>query len=251
MSDEGEEVWDGRAAEAYDTPGTGMFAAEVLQPTVARLEELSCGGPALELAIGTGRVAIPLVERGVSVSGIELSQPMIDRLREKISEEELPVVHGSMTTAQVGGTFNVVYVVFNSISCLLTQAEQVACVRNAARHLAPGGCLVVELFVPDLRALTPGKTASTFLNEPGYIGLDTWEPAAQRLVSHHFRFTPEIGDNRRAHVFRSRHRYIWPAELDLMAQLSGLDLESRHEDWRGTPFTDDSSDHISVYRRST
>lgn len=103
--------------------------------------------------------------------------------------------------------------------------------------------------MPDLRALTPGKTASAFLTEPGYIGLDTWEPASQRLVSHHFRFTPEIGEDRRAHVFRSRHRYIWPAELDLMAQLAGLDLESRYGDWRGTPFTDDSRDHISVYRR--
>lgn len=172
MGDEGKDVWDRRAAAAYDTPGTGMFAADVLEPAVARLEELSRGGPALELAIGTGRVAIPLVERGVRVSGIELSQSMIDRLREKISEQKLPVVHGDMTTVQVDGTFTVVYVVFNSISCLLTQAEQVACVQNAARHLAPGGCLVVELFVPDLRALTPGKTASTFLNEPGHIGLD-------------------------------------------------------------------------------
>jgi SAM-dependent methyltransferase len=247
--DEGEDVWDRRAAQAYDTPGAGMFAAEVLEPTVARLEELSGGGPALELAIGTGRVAIPLVERGVRVSGIERSRPMIDRLREKIADDRLPVLHGDMTTARVDGTFSVVYVVFNSISCLLTQAGQLACVRNAARHLAPGGCLVVELFVPDLRALTPGSTVSAFLNEPGYLGLDTWEPAAQRLVSHHFRFTPEIGDDRRAHVFRSPHRYIWPAELDLMAQLAGLDLESRHGDWSGTPFTDDSSDHISVYRR--
>ena len=176
---------------------------------------------------------------------------MIDRLREKVDAGRLPVLFGDMTTARIDGLFDVVYVVFNSISCLLTQAAQVACVRNAANHLAPGGCFVVELFVPDLRSLTPGKTASTFVSEPGYIGLDTWEAATQHVISHHFRFTPEIGADRRAHVFRSPHRYIWPSELDLMAELAGLELESRHADWRGTPFGNDSPDHISVYRHPT
>lgn len=242
-------VWDERAAKAYDTPGTGMFAPEVLDPAVDRLAELAHGGRCLELAIGTGRVAIALLERGVEVSGIELSQPMIDRLREKIGADRLPVLCGDMSTARINGLFDVVYVVFNSISCLLTQAAQAACVRNAANHLAPNGCFVVELFVPDLRSLTPGKTASTFVSEPGYIGLDTWEAATQHVVSHHFRFAPEIGEDRRAHVFRSPHRYIWPSELDLMAQLAGLELESRHADWRKTPFDNDSRDHISVYRQ--
>ena len=234
--------------QAYDTPGTEMFDENVLGPTVDRLVELCRGGTALEFAIGTGRVAIPLRERGVRVSGIELSLPMIDRLREKVDEQHLPVVHGDMTNAQVEGTFSVVYVVFNSISCLLSQSDQVACVANAARHLASGGCFVVELFVPELRALPAGKTASAFVNEPGYLGIDTWSPVTQHLTSHHFRFTSEIGDDRRAHVFRSPHRYIWPSELDLMAQLAGLRLESRHPDWIGAAFTDESTSHVSVYR---
>jgi SAM-dependent methyltransferase len=244
-----DEIWDERAARDYDTPGTGMFAAEVLGPAVERLAELSAGGPVLEFAIGTGRVAIPLLERGVAVSGIELSRPMIDRLRAKVDEHSLPVVHGDMVTAQVAGTFRLVYVVFNSISNLLTQAEQVACVGNAARHLDPGGRFVVELFVPDLRALPPGRTAATFENEPGLIGIDTWDVANQRLVSHHFRFSPELGTDRKAHVFRTPHRYIWPSELDLMARLAGLEFEDRYANWTGAPFTAESTSHISVYQR--
>lgn len=243
------EIWNARAAQEYDTPGEGVFSPEVLGPAVARLAELSGGGPTLEFAIGTGRVAIPLMERGLAVSGIELSRPMIARLREKVDDRSLPVVHGDMTTAQVQGAFALVYVVFNSISNLLTQADQVACVRNAARHLAPGGRFVVELFVPDLRAVTPGKTGSVFVNEPGYLGIDTWDVSNQQLVSHHVRFAPEIGADRKAHVFRTPHRYVWPSELDLMSQLAGLELESRHADWTDSGFTAESTSHVSVYRR--
>jgi SAM-dependent methyltransferase len=242
-------VWDVQAAQHYDTPGTGMFAPDVLGPTVIRLAELAAGGPALEFAVGTGRVAIPLVERGVAVSGIDYSEPMISRLREKVDEQQLPALVGDMCTTQVPGSFALVYVVFNSISCLLSQEAQVECFRNAERHLSADGRFVVELFVPDLRGLPPGKTAAVFANEPGYVGLDTWDIVDQRLVSHHFRFSND--DSRReAHVFRSPHRYIWPAELDLMAQLAGLELESRHSDWTGAPFTEASTEHISVYRRT-
>ena len=244
-----DDIWDERAARTYDTPGRGMFAADVLEPAVDRLVDLAAGGAALEFAIGTGRVAIPLMERGVAVSGIELSGPMIDRLREKVDEARLPVVQGDMTTAQVAGAFSLVFVVFNSISCLLTQDDQVACVHNAARHLVPGGRFVVELFVPDLRSLPPGKAATTFVHAPGYLGIDTLDVVNQRLVSHHVTFTPEIGADRSAHIFRSPHRYIWPAELDLIAQIAGLELECRHADWAGAPFTDESTSHISVYRR--
>jgi SAM-dependent methyltransferase len=239
-----QEVWDEEAARSYDTPGTGMFAPEVLDPAVDRLAELAGGGTALELAIGTGRVAVPLATRGVPVTGIELSEPMIAQLRTKVDETTIPVVHGDMAGARAPGTFSVVYLVFNTISNLLTQAEQVACFRNAARHLEPGGRFVIELWVPELRALPPGRDATVSAARSGYIGLDTYDVVDQLVVSHHF----EFGAGRQARVFRSPHRYIWPAELDLMAQLAGFRLEARHGDWSGAPFTAESPSHVSVYR---
>lgn len=239
-----DEIWDDDAAGRYDTPGTGMFAAEVLGPAVNRLAELAGAGRALELAIGTGRVAIPLAERGVSVTGIELSQPMVDRLRINASEATIPVVLGNMATARAEGQYTLVYLVYNTISNLLTQEEQVACFRNAARHLTAGGRFVIELWVPELRKLPPGQQATVFAAEPGYIGLDTYDVLNQRVVSHHFMF----GEHKQARVSRSPHRYIWPAELDLMARLAGLELESRHSDWTGGEFTAESRSHVSVYR---
>jgi SAM-dependent methyltransferase len=239
-----EDIWDTETADRYDTPGTGMFAPDVLGPTVDRLAELAGSGRALELAIGTGRVAVPLAARGVPVSGIELSRPMVERLRTKADEAAIPVTVGDMATVRAPGRFTLVYLVYNTISNLLTQAEQVACFRNAARHLVPGGRFVVELAVPDLRRLPPGQAASVWHVEDGYIGLDTYDVVAQRLVSHHFSF----GQGRQARLFRSPHRYIWPAELDLMAQLAGFELESRHADWQGSELTADSQQHVSVYR---
>jgi SAM-dependent methyltransferase len=242
-----EQIWDVDAAQRYDTPGTGMFAPEVLGPAVDRLAELAGDGGALEFAIGTGRVAIPLAARGVPVTGIELSRPMIDQLRTKADEATIPVVVGDMATATAPGTYALAYLVFNTISNLLTQAAQVACFRNAARHLTPGGRFVVELEVPELRKLPPGQTAVVWHAEPGYIGLDTYDVLRQHIVSHHFRFD----DGEQARLFRSPHRYIWPAELDLMAQLAGFELETRHADWRGAEFTADSRSHVSVYRIPT
>src|SRR5215467_9666625 len=209
-----EDVWDHEAARTYDTPGEGMFAPEVLGPAVDRLAELAGDGAALEFAIGTGRVAIPLAARGVRVTGIELSGPMIEQLRTKAGEAAIPVIAGDMATA-APGEYALVYLVYNSISNLLTQAEQVECFRNAARHLRPGGRFVIELWVPELRKLPPGQVATVFSCEPGYIGLDTYDTLRQRVVSHHFWF----GEARQARMDRSPHRYIWPAELDLMAQL--------------------------------
>jgi SAM-dependent methyltransferase len=239
-----EEIWDAEVAQSYDTPGTGMFAVEVLEPTVDRLAELAGGGPVLELAIGTGRVAVPLAARGVPVTGIELSHPMIEQLRTKADETAIPVIVGDMATAIAPGRYALVYLVYNTISNLLTQADQVACFRNAARHLVPGGRFVVELWVPQLRKLPPGQRAVVFGVESGYIGLDTYDPVQQRVVSHHFRFD----DTRQARVLRSPHRYIWPAELDLMAQLAGFELETRHADWTGAEFIAESRSHVSVYR---
>ncbi len=242
-----EEIWDADAARTYDTPGVGMFAAEVLEPTVDRLAELADQGPALEFAIGTGRVAIPLVRRGIPVTGIELSLPMVDQLRSKADEDTIPVVVGDMATAHAPGEFRLVYLVYNTISNLLSQSEQVACFRNAARHLTPGGRFVIELWVPELRKLPPGQQATVWSCQPGYIGLDTYDVLQQRVVSHHFRF----GEGKQAQLFRRPHRYIWPAELDLMAQLAGFELEARNGDWTGAEFTAESRSHISIYRRST
>ncbi|RMI42385.1 class I SAM-dependent methyltransferase [Streptomyces triticirhizae] len=244
-----EDIWDAKAAQSYDTPGTGMFAPEVLGPTVERLARLADGGAALEFAIGTGRVAVPLVERGVPVTGIELSRPMVERLRTKADEATIPVVFGDMATASAPGPFRLVYLVFNTISNLLTQAEQVACFRNAARHLPPGGRFVIELWVPDVRKLPPGQQAVVWHTEDGYLALDTYDVLRQRVVSHHVRYgDARSGRGELEGVFLSPHRYIWPAELDLMAQLAGFELESRHADWEGTEFTAESRSHVSVYR---
>jgi SAM-dependent methyltransferase len=239
-----EDVWNREAAQDYDTPGTGMFAPEVLGPAVDRLAELAGAGRALEFAIGTGRVAVPLAGRGVPVAGIELSGPMIEQLRTKADETAIPVIAGDMTTARAPGAYTLVYLVYNAISNLPTQAEQVACFRNAARHLTPGGRFVIELWVPQLRTLPPGQPATVWASEPGYIGLDTYDVLHQQVVSHHFRF----GAGQEARLFRSPHRYIWPSELDLMAQLAGFELEARHADWAGAEFTAESPSHVSVYR---
>lgn len=239
-----EEIWDTEAAESYDTPGVGMFLPEVLLATVSRLAELAGDGRVLEFAIGTGRIAIPLRERGIPVAGIELSPAMIAQLRKKADEATIPVVRGDMATTVVAGEFTLVYLVNNTISNLLSQAEQVTCFRNAARHLTPGGRFVIELGVPGLRRLPPTQQAVVWHSETGYIGLDVYDVVNQHIVSHHFRF----GEGRDARLFRSPHRYVWPAELDLMAQIAGFELESRHADWVGSEFTAESRSHVSVYR---
>jgi SAM-dependent methyltransferase len=238
-------MWDVETAQLYDSPGTGMFSESVLGPVVDRLALLASGGRALEFAIGTGRVAVPLWARGVPVSGIDSSQPMIDVLRTKAADSDISVVVGDMASARVPGSFSLVYLVFNTIANLLTQSAQVDCFRNAARHLSPGGRFVIELWVPELRKLPPGQTATVFTSSPGYVGLDTYDVVGQQVVSHHFRFD----DSRQARLTRTPHRYIWPAELDLMGRLAGFTLESRHADWAGSEFTAESSSHVSVYRK--
>jgi SAM-dependent methyltransferase len=239
-----EDIWDEAAAKSYDTPGAGMFAADVLGPAVDRLAELANGGAALEFAIGTGRVAFPLRQRGVPVSGIEIAPAMVAQLRTKADEATIPVVIGDMTTATVPGSFALVFLVYNGISNLSRQEEQVACFRNAARHLSPGGRFVIELWVPRLPLEPPAAQARVFTVEPGYVGLDTYDVVDQHVISHHFRF----GEGPEARLFRSPHRWVWPSELDLMAQLAGFVLESRHGDWRGGAFTAASTSHVSVYR---
>ena len=237
------DLWDEETAERYDEDSAFMFAPEVLDPAVHFLADLAGGSRALELAIGTGRVAIPLTERGISVSGIELSQPMADQLRKK--RPDIPVVVGDMTTSTVPGRFGLVYLVWNSIGNLRTQAEQVACFRNAARHLAPGGRFVIELCIPGIRRFPPGQAAVPFHVGQHHVGFDTYDMTTQQGTSHHYHRRPDGTVTYGA----SNFRYIWPAECDLMAQLACLDLERRVADWAGNPFTSDSENHVSVWRK--
>jgi len=239
------DLWDEDTAERYDDISAEMFAPQVLDPAVDFLARLAGSGPALELAIGTGRVAVPLAARGVSVTGIELSQPMVDRLRRKVSAQELPVVTGDMATTTVPGRFSLVYVVWNSIGNLCTQDEQVKCFRNAARHLSPGGRFVVELWVPGLRRFPPGQAAVPFEVTHRHVAFDTYDLVTQQGTSHHY-WRLDGGSARYGY---SNFRYIWPAECDLMARLAGLALEQRVADWEGAPFTSDSENHVSVWRK--
>ncbi|UFQ99971.1 class I SAM-dependent methyltransferase [Streptomyces sp. Go40/10] len=242
------ELWTRAMADRYDTEETGMSSAAVLGPTLTFLTSLAGTGRALEFAIGTGRVGVPLRERGVPVVGIELSEHMVAVLRRKMDEDMLPVALGDMATTIVPGEFALVYLVYNTITNLLTQDEQVECFRNAARHLAPGGRYVVELGVPPLRLLPPGQVAVPFDVSERHLGFDTFDLVEQILVSHHLTRDGEDGRYRRG---SSRHRYAWPAELDLMARIAGLELERRVADWDGAPFTQDSPKHISVWRKPT
>jgi SAM-dependent methyltransferase len=237
------DYWDAATAASYDESSAFMFEPEVLGPAVNFLAELAGEGAALEFAIGTGRVAIPLADRGVFVAGIELSRPMVDILHRK--RADIPVVVGDMATSTAPGEFSLVYVVWNSIGNLLTQAEQVACFRNAARHLRPGGRFVVELWIPGIRRFPPGQLAVPFHIGTHHVGFDTYDLTTQGGTSHHYRRAPDGALTYGA----SNFRYIWPAECDLMAQLGGLELEHRFADWHRRTFTNDSESHISVWRK--
>jgi SAM-dependent methyltransferase len=222
------DVWDEETAAAYDEDAAEMFEPTVVGPAVDLLARLAGSGRALGFAIGTGRLGVPLRQRGVPVVGIDLSAPMVARLHEKISPSELQVVVGDMATTVVPGLFSLV-----------------ACFRNAARHLEPGGRFLVELFVPPLRRLPVGQTAVPGTVSESYTGLDTIDVVDQTLTSHHYYRAPS------GHVRydSGNFRYIWPAECDLMAQLAGMELESRFGDWDGSPFTADSEKHVSVWRK--
>jgi SAM-dependent methyltransferase len=239
------ELWDEDTAERYDETSAEMFAPEALDPAVDFLAGLAGSGAALEFAIGTGRVAVPLAGRGVSVTGIELSAPMVGQLRRKVDESTIPVIVGDMATTRVPGEFTLVYLVWNSISNLRTQAEQVDCFRNAARHLAPGGRFVIELWVPAVRRMPPGQQAVPMSLGEDHLVFDTYDLATQACTSHHYWHQADGTTRYGAGNFR----YIWPAECDLMAQLAGLELEHRYADWHRAPFSSDSESHVSVWRK--
>ncbi|MGH2756741.1 MAG: class I SAM-dependent DNA methyltransferase [Actinomycetota bacterium] len=236
--------FDERIAARYDETSAELFDPAVIEPVVDMVAELAGNGRALELGIGTGRIALPLAQRGVNVHGIDLSKAMVARLRSKPGGENIEVTIGDFATTTVGGTFSVAYLVYNTIMNLTTQAAQVACFRNVAGHLAPGGCFVVETMVRELQRLPPGETARVFHVSESKWGIDEYEVATQGLTSHHF----ELIDGNIERLSMP-FRYVWPSELDLMAQLAGLSLRDRWSAWKGEPFSSDSRKHVSVWQK--
>jgi SAM-dependent methyltransferase len=228
----------GAVAECYDVRQAEMFAPEVVEPTVDFLAELAAGGPALELGIGTGRIALPLAARGVRVAGIDLSPDMVARLREKAGGGQIRVEIGDFSKARVDGAYTLAYIVFNTINNLTTQEAQVACFANVASHLEPGGCFVVEVGVPVHEPVHVFDLSET------HVGIDEYDAVTQRLVSHHFTLVDESWE-RLSIPFRS----VEPSELDLMARLAGLQLRERLGGWRGEPFTAASTKHVSVWEK--
>ena len=242
MSDDG--YFDERIAARYDETSSEMFATEFLDAAVEFLFEIAGGGRALELGIGTGRIALPLVERGVTVHGIELSKAMAGKLRAKPTGADIGVTIGDFETTSVEGSFSLAYLVFNTIMNLTTQAAQVACFRNVSAHLEPGGCFAVEVMIPELQRLPPGDTFRVFYGSDDQWGIDEYDVAAQGLTSHHL----EIVDGRLERVSMP-FRYVWPSELDLMAQLAGMPLRERWSGLKRDPFTSESRQHVSVWEK--
>jgi SAM-dependent methyltransferase len=236
--------FDEPVADRYDRDAADMFDPAAVDPAIELLVALAGDGPALELGVGTGRIALPLSRR-VPVHGIDLSPAMVARLRAKPGGDAVGVTVGDFASTRVDGTFRLVYLVFNTIGNLTTQDQQVACFRNAADHLAPGGRFVIEVGVPELRRLPPGETARPFLVTPTALGFDEYDVVTQGLVSHHYR----VDDDGRSFQVSMPFRYVWPAELDLMAQLAGMTREERWGDWDRSPFTADSPKHVSVWRK--
>src|SRR5438067_9306833 len=211
-----------RVAARYDESSAEMFEPGVVEPVVHFLAELAGDGAALELGIGTGRIALPLAERGVRVHGIDLSEAMVARLRAKPGGEHIGVTIGDFASTSVEGTFSVAYLVANTIMNLTTQDEQVACFRNVAAHLEPGGCFVIEVGVPELQRLPPGETVRAFTVSATRLGFDEFDVAGQGLISHHY-----WAVDGKLEGLSMPFRYVWPSELDLMARLAGMTLRDR------------------------
>lgn len=241
MSDDESTSFD-PVADFYDASAAPMFDDSVVSPVVDLLVELAGSGRALELGIGTGRIALPFAARGVVVSGIDASVRMVEKLREKPGGSDIPVVIGDFATASVEGEFSMAFAVFNAIWNLRTQDKQTACFQNVARHLQPGGHFVVELFVPDLLAISPGHNIQPIRADTTGMSFDVYDVITQRLTSHHY----WIG-KQGIRAFASEGRYVWPSELDLMARISGMTLANRWGGWKREPFTEHSRSHVSLY----
>jgi SAM-dependent methyltransferase len=233
-----------RVAASYDESAAEMFEPGVVDAAVDVLAGLAGGGRALELGIGTGRIALPLARRGVGVHGIDASRAMVARLRAKPGGDAIGVTIGDFATTRAGGTFAVAYLVFNTIMNLTTQAAQVACFRNVAAHLEPGGCFVIEVSIPDLRRLPAGQNAVPFHVGPTRWALDIYDVATQAMSSNYI----EIADGGCEYT-SFPFRYVWPAELDLMALLAGLRLRERWDSWTREPFTSESRQHVSIWEK--
>jgi SAM-dependent methyltransferase len=232
-------------AERYDDEEGEMFAPDVVEATVGFLAGLAGDRPALEFGVGTGRIALPLAARGVHVHGIDLSEAMVERMRAKPGGEAVEVVVGDFATTRVDGAFSLVYLVFNTIMNLSSQDAQAACFENAAAHLEPRGCFVIEVVLPDLRRLPYGERFVLFDVGERHVGIDEYDVAVQGLVSHHLQAVDGSFD-RSSGPFR----YVWPSELDLMARLAGLRLRERWGDWNREPFTSESRRHVSVWEKA-
>jgi SAM-dependent methyltransferase len=231
-----------RVAARYDESYPDMFEPAAVDDVASVLAGLAGGGRALELGIGTGRIALPLARRGVQVHGIDSSPEMVARLRAKPGADAIGVTIGDFATTRADGTFRVAYLVFNTIMNLTTQQAQVACFRNVAAHLEPGGCFVIEVAVPDLRRLPPGQDAVPFEVGPARWAFDVYDTATQAMSSNYIELTGGRGE-----YTTIPFRYVWPAELDLMAQLAGMRLRERWGGWAREPFTSDSRQHVSIW----
>lgn len=242
MLDDG--YFDEAVAAGYDDPGWDMFHPEKIDPVVDFLIARVGSGRALELGIGTGRIALPLAQRGIPVAGIDISRAMVARLAAKPGGENIEVTIGDFAHTRVSGEFSLVYLVFNTIMNLTSQQAQVDCFRNAASHLESGGCFVIEVAIPDLQRIPVGETTVVFRSDDTGWGLDEYDIATQSQTSHHL----DIVDGR-IEQFSIPFRYVWPSELDLMAELAGMSLRERYGSWDGDPFTSDSRQHISVWEK--
>jgi SAM-dependent methyltransferase len=240
-----ENLFDQRIAQNYETRWPEVVVPAVVEPIVDFLADHAGGGPVLELAVGTGRIAVPLRQRGISVSGIDLSPDMIAELRTKPGAEDIDVTVGDMATTRLAGTFTLAYLVANSLANLTTQDAQVMCFENAAEHLEPGGRFVIELYIPELRRLPPGETVHPFALTPTHLGFEEYDVASQIAYSHHYWI-----EDGRLETFSAPFRYVWPAELDLMARIAGMTLRERWSGWGRDPFTSESRSHVSVWTKN-
>jgi len=241
-----ENYFDERIAKAYDAKWAYLAEPEVVDPAVSFLAELAGTGAALELGIGTGRLALPLSRRGVAVHGIELSPAMVAQLQAKPGADAIGVTIGDFATARVDGTFTLAYLVRNTIANLTTQDQQVACFGNVAAHLEPGGCFVIEVYIPELQRLPPGETIHAFTVTPTHLGFEEYDVATQIAYSHHYWMV-----DGQLETFSAPFRYVWPSELDLMARLAGMALRERWSSWDREPFTSDSRSHVSVWEKTS
>lgn len=238
--------FDERIAKGYEAKWPEIFEPAVVDSAVSFLADLAGSGPALELGIGTGRIALPLSGRGVRVHGIELSPAMVAVLQAKPGADKIAVTIGDFATTRVEGSFKLAYLVRNTITNLTTQDAQVECFRNVAAHLKPGGCFVIEVYIPELQRLPPGETIHAFTVTPTHLGFEEYDVATQIAFSHHY----WVVDGQ-LETFSAPFRYVWPSELDLMARLAGMTLRERWGSWTREPFTSDSRNHVSVWEKRT